>query len=88
MTRSGTTSDFKDSIGDLPDDRLGTVYTVPKTFIDALGSQFGAASKAAIEKSAGDNLDQPVAGALTASANSSSSRQPAAATASTRRRAH
>ncbi len=66
----GDDSDFTDSIGDLPDDRLGTVYTVPKTFIDALGSQFGAASKAAIEKSAGDNLDQPVAGALTASANS------------------
>jgi hypothetical protein len=66
----GDDSDFKDSIGNLPDDRLGTVYTVPKTFIDALGSQFDAASKAAIEKSAGDNLDQPVAGALTASANS------------------
>src|SRR4029077_20723746 len=66
----GDDSDFKDSIGELPDDRLGTVYTVPQTFIDALGSQFDAASKAAIEKSAGDNLDQPVAGALTASANS------------------
>jgi Protein of unknown function (DUF3352) len=66
----GDDSDFKDSIGDLPGDRLGTLYTVPKTFIDALGSQFDAASKAAIEKSAGDNLDQPVAGALTASADS------------------
>ena len=66
----GDNSDFKNSIGDLPSDRLGTLYTVPKTFIDALGSQFDAASKAAIEKSAGDNLDQPVAGALTASADS------------------
>jgi hypothetical protein len=66
----GDDSDFKDSIGGLPSDRLGTIYTVPKTFIDALGSQFNASSKAAIEKSAGDNLDQPVAGALTASANS------------------
>ena len=66
----GDDSDFKDSIGNLPGNRLGTVYTVPKTFIDALGSQFDAASKAAIEKSAGDNLDQPVAGALTASADS------------------
>ncbi len=66
----GDDSDFKDSIGDLPDDRLGTIYTIPKTFIDALGSQFDAASKAAIEKSAGENLNQPVAGALTATANS------------------
>ncbi len=66
----GDDSDFKDSIDGLPSDRLGTLYTVPKTFIDALGSQFDAASKAAIEKSAGDNLDQPVAGALTASADS------------------
>ena len=66
----GDSSDFKNSISDLPGDRLGTLYTVPKTFIDALGSQFDAASKAAIEKSAGDNLNEPVAGALSASANS------------------
>jgi hypothetical protein len=65
----GDDSDFKDSLGDLPDDRLGTLYTVPKTFIDSLGSQFGASSKAAIEKSAGDNLNEPVAGALTATAD-------------------
>ncbi len=66
----GDSGDFKDSIGDLPGDRLGTIYTVPKTFIDSLGSQFGASSQAAIEKSAGANLNEPVAGALTASANS------------------
>jgi hypothetical protein len=66
----GDDSDFKDSIGDLPSDRLGTLYTVPKTFIDALGSQFDAQSRAAIEQSSGQNLDEPVAGALTASANS------------------
>jgi len=66
----GDDSDFKDSIGDLPSDRLGTLYTVPKTFIDALGSQFDAQSKAAFEQSAGENLNEPVAGALTASANS------------------
>jgi hypothetical protein len=63
----GDDSDFKDSIGDLPSDRLGTLYTVPKNFIDALGSQFGAQSRAAIEQSSGQNLDEPVAGALTAS---------------------
>jgi hypothetical protein len=67
----GDDSDFKDSIGDLPDDRLGTLYTVPRTFIDALGSQFGPSSKAAIEQSAGDeNLNEPVAGALTATPDS------------------
>jgi len=65
----GDDSGFKDSLGDLPDDRLGTLYTVPKNFIDALGSQFDAASKAAIEKSGGDNLNEPVAGALTATAD-------------------
>ena len=66
----GDDSDFKDSVGDLPDDRLGTFYTVPKTFIDSFGTQFDAASKAAIEKSAGENLDQPVAGAVTADGDS------------------
>jgi hypothetical protein len=65
----GDDSDFKDSIGDLPDDRLGTLYTVPKTFLDALGSQFDAASRSALEQSSGQNLDEPVAGALTASAD-------------------
>lgn len=65
----GDDSDFKSSIGDLPSDRLGTLYTVPKTFIDALGSQFDAQSRAAIEQSSGQNLDEPVAGALTASAD-------------------
>jgi uncharacterized protein DUF3352 len=62
----GDSSDFKDSIGDLPGDRLGTLYTVPKTFIDALGSQFDAQSRAALEQSSGQNLEDPVAGALTA----------------------
>ena len=66
----GDNSDFKNSIGDLPSDRLGTIYTVPKTFIDALGSQFDAQSKAALEQSSGQNLEEPVAGALTATPNS------------------
>jgi hypothetical protein len=66
----GDSSDFKDSVGDLPDDRLGTLYTVPKTFIDALGSQFDAQSRSAIEQSSGQNLEEPVAGAVTATPNS------------------
>jgi hypothetical protein len=67
----GDTSDFKDAIGDLPDNRLGTVYTIPKNFIDALGpDQFDPNSQALLEKTAGDSLNEPAAGALTASADS------------------
>ena len=66
----GDNSDFKDSLDQLPTERLGTFYTVPKTLIDALGpDQIDAQSQAAIEKSAGESLNQPVSGALTASAD-------------------
>jgi uncharacterized protein DUF3352 len=66
----GDNADFKDSLDQLPSDRLGTFYTVPKTLLDALGSgQIDAQSQAAIEKSAGDSINEPVSGALTASAN-------------------
>ena len=68
-TRSETTATSRTRSATSPTTDY-TVYTIPKTFIDALGSQFNANSKAAIEKSAGDNLTQPVAGALTASADS------------------
>jgi Protein of unknown function (DUF3352) len=65
----GDNSDFKDSLDQLPSDRLGTFYTVPKTLIDALGpNQIDPQSQAAIEKSAGESLNKPVSGALTASA--------------------
>jgi hypothetical protein len=67
----GDDSDFKDSLDQLPSDRLGTFYTVPKTLIDSLGAgQIDPQSRAAIEKSAGDALNEPVSGALTASADS------------------
>jgi hypothetical protein len=66
----GDNSDFKDALDQLPSDRLGTFYTVPRTLIDALGPQIDQQSRAAIEKSAGESLDKPVSGALTASANS------------------
>jgi len=66
----GDDSDFKDSLGELPSDRLGTFYTIPKTLIDALGpGQIDAQSQATIEKSAGESLNKPLAGALTASAD-------------------
>ena len=67
----GDESDFKDSLDQLPGDRLGTFYTVPKTLIDSLGpDQIDQQTQAAIEKSAGESLEKPVSGALTASADS------------------
>jgi hypothetical protein len=67
----GDSDDFKNALGDLPDDRLGTLYTLPKNFIAALGSdQLDKQSQDLVEKSAGQSLDQPVTGALTATANS------------------
>jgi hypothetical protein len=67
----GDSSDFKDAIGDLPDDRLGTVYSVPMDFLAAIPSdQIDPSAQAFFERTAGDSLDQPVAGSLTASADS------------------
>ena len=67
----GDSSDFKNAIGDLPSDRLGTLYMVPKTFIDSLGpGQINPSSKAFLENNAGDSLTKPVAGAVTANASS------------------
>ena len=66
----GDESDFKDAIGNLPSDRLGTFYTVPKTLIDTIPpDQIDPSGKALLEGSAGDALGKPVAGALTASAD-------------------
>ena len=67
----GDSSDFKDSLGDLPGDRLGTVYTLPKDLISALGpDQFGPQEQQQLEQVAGDSLDKPIAGALSANADS------------------
>jgi hypothetical protein len=67
----GDSGDFKDAISELPGDRLGTLYTVPKTLLDSLGSsQIDPSSRALFEKTAGAALEQPVSGALTASADS------------------
>jgi hypothetical protein len=67
----GDSDDFKDALGDLPDDRLGTFYTIPKNLIASLGpDQIDQSTQALLEKSAGESLDKPVSGALTASADS------------------
>ena len=66
----GDSNDFKDALDQLPGDRLGTFYTVPRTLIDAVGSgQFSQQQQALLEKTAGESLDKPVSGGLTASAN-------------------
>jgi Protein of unknown function (DUF3352) len=66
----GDSGDFRDAIGELPDERLGTFYTLPRNLIESLGEQFDQQSRALLEESAGDALDQPVSGALTASPDS------------------
>jgi hypothetical protein len=69
-TALGDSSDFKDALDGLPSDRLGTLYTIPKTLFDAIGTgQFDQQSRQLLEKTAGDSIDKPVAGALTASAD-------------------
>jgi Protein of unknown function (DUF3352) len=66
----GDSSDFKDALDGLPSDRLGTLYTIPKNLFDAIGTgQIGQSNQQLLEKTAGDSIDKPVAGALTASAN-------------------
>ncbi|MFL5907430.1 MAG: DUF3352 domain-containing protein [Solirubrobacterales bacterium] len=67
----GDSSDFKDSIGDLPDDRLGTFYTVPKNLLAAIpAGQLGPSGQNLLQQSAGENLDKPFAGAVTATSDS------------------
>jgi hypothetical protein len=66
----GESDQFKDSIGDLPDDRLGALYSVPKDFLEALpADQINPTLRSTFEKAAGDAADEPVVGDLTASAD-------------------
>jgi hypothetical protein len=64
----GDSGDFKDSIDNLPSNNLGIAYTTPKTLLDALPN-LPAQQKSTIESSAGDAIDQPVVGNLTATAD-------------------
>jgi Protein of unknown function (DUF3352) len=67
----GDSDDFKDAIGNLPDDRLGTFYTLPRDLLASIGpGQIDQSSQDLLERSAGEALDKPVSGALTASAES------------------
>jgi hypothetical protein len=67
----GDSGDFRDAIGELPEDRLGTFYTVPRNLLDAIGpDEIDQSSRALFDRIAGDAVDKPVSGALTASADS------------------
>ena len=67
----GDSDDFKDAIDELPDDRLGTFYAIPENLLGSLGTdEIDPSSQALLEKSAGDALEKPVAGDLSASADS------------------
>jgi Protein of unknown function (DUF3352) len=67
----GDSSDFTDALGNLPDDRLGTIYTVPKNLLDAIpAEEIDPSSRSFFESAAGENLNDPVAGSLTATSDS------------------
>jgi Protein of unknown function (DUF3352) len=67
----GDSDDFKDALGELPSDRLGSFFTVPRTLLDSIGQgEIDANSRKLFEESAGEALDKPISGALTASADS------------------
>ena len=60
-------SEYEDSIGELPDDRLATLYAIPNTFIEAIPEEeIDAQGRDIILKSLGDEGDEPVLGAMTA----------------------
>lgn len=67
----GDSGDFTDAIGDLPEERLGTLYTVPRSLLEAIPPEdLQPGGQDVIERVGGENLDAPVSGSLTASEDS------------------
>jgi hypothetical protein len=65
----GGSGEFTDALADLPDDRLGTFYTVPRNLLAAIPpDQFDVGARATIENVVGENLDAPVIGEVPADA--------------------
>ena len=65
----GGSDQFKDSIGDLPDERLATLYAVPRGFLEAIPEEeLDREGRNIFLKAIGESADTPVLGALTASA--------------------
>jgi hypothetical protein len=62
----GDSGEFTDALADLPEDRLGTFYTVPENLLEAIPpDEIDQGTRALFEDAAGENLDAPVSGALT-----------------------
>jgi hypothetical protein len=67
----GDSGEFTDALADLPDDRLGTLYTVPRNLLAAIPTdELDVGDRSTFENVAGENLDAPVSGALTATPES------------------
>jgi hypothetical protein len=62
--------EFTDSIDDLPEDRLASFFAMPKDILDAVpAEELPAEQRDIIEKTAGDAIDEPVLGDVTAAAD-------------------
>ena len=60
--------EFEDAIDELPEDRLATLYAIPKTFIEAIPEEeIDAQGRDIILESLGDDGEEPVLGSMTAS---------------------
>lgn len=65
----GDSDDFTEAIEELPEDRLGTLYTVPENVLEALPeAEVAPGVRSTLEEIAGDDLEEPVSGSLGASA--------------------
>jgi hypothetical protein len=61
--------DFKDSVGDLPEDRLATLYALPKTFLEAIpDEEIDPQGRAIVLKALGEGGSEPILGDITATA--------------------
>jgi hypothetical protein len=65
----GDSDQFKDSVGGLSDDRLATLYAVPRDFLEAIPEEeLEPEGRNIFLKAIGESADAPVLGELTASA--------------------
>jgi hypothetical protein len=63
--------DFSEAVGELPDDRLATLYVPPEQFVEAVQDpEFDAQERNLLRQALGEAGDQPVLGDVTASEDS------------------
>jgi Protein of unknown function (DUF3352) len=66
----GDSGEFKDSIESLPDERLATLYAIPRDFLEAIPEEeIDREGRNIFLKAIGESADTPVLGDLTASAD-------------------